>query len=157
MISCEKRSSFKYSTEKPSLERDRFAAVAPSSDMDLPTLPDGWTVWNDGSDGQVVFTYRPDVFDSRAFPAPCLPTIYVTDGPRDSRPAAARRENRGWQVVLFLEPEIELERLASDGRGDALDGAVSLAEEFAAGEIDYRGAYQLPREAYLEKLDELVG
>lgn len=124
--------------------------------MDLPTLPDGWTVWNDGSNGQVVLTYRPDVFDSQAFPAPCLPTIYVTDGPRDSRPAAARREKSGWQVMLFLEPEIELEQRTYDDRSDALDGAVSLAEEFAGGEINYREVYQLPREAYLEKLDELV-
>ena len=125
--------------------------------MDLPTLPDGWTVWNDGSDGRVVVTYRPDVFDSSAFPAPCLPTIYVTDGPRDSRPAAARREKTGWQVVLFLEPEIELDRRSYDDRETALEGAVSLAEEFAAGEIEFREAYQVPREAYLEKLEELVG
>nr|WP_217563526.1 DUF5820 family protein [Halalkaliarchaeum desulfuricum] len=123
----------------------------------MPTLPDGWTVWNDGSDGRVVLTYRPDVFDSSAFPAPCLPTLYVTDGPRDSRPAAARREKRGWQVVLFLEPEIELERRAYDDCSEALEGAVSLAEQFAAGEIEFREAYQLPREAYLAKLDELVG
>lgn len=125
--------------------------------MNLPTLPEGWTVWNDGSDGRVVLVYRPDVFDSRAHPAACLPTIYVTDGPRSSRPAAARRESTGWQTVLFLEPEIELERRTYDERSDAVDGAVEAAERFAAGEIDYRDAYQLPRESYLDRLDELTG
>ncbi|MEF8781127.1 MAG: DUF5820 family protein [Haloferacaceae archaeon] len=124
--------------------------------MGLPTLPDGWTVWNDGSDGRIVLTYRPDVFDSRAFPAACLPTIYVTDGARGGRPAAGRRGDTGWQVALFLEPEVELERRSYDDRPDAVDGAASIAAAFAAGELDYRDAYQVPRESYLDRLDELT-
>jgi len=34
---------------------------------------------------------------------------------------------------------------------------LDLAERFADGEIDYRGAYQVPREGYFDELDELVG
>lgn len=124
--------------------------------MDLPTLPDGWQVWNAGSDGRVVLTYRPDVFDSAAFPAPCLPTIYVTEGPRDRRPAASRRGTAGWQAILYLEPEIELDRRTYTDREEALDGAVALASAFVDGEMNFRDAYQLPRESYLDKLDELI-
>jgi hypothetical protein len=36
-------------------------------------------------------------------------------------------------------------------------GAADLAERFAGGEVDYRGLYQVPREGYFEKLDELTG
>ena len=32
---------------------------------------------------------------------------------------------------------------------------MALAERFAAGEVDYRGLYQVPREAYLDELDAL--
>jgi hypothetical protein len=41
-------------------------------------------------------------------------------------------------------------------RDAAEDGARQLAERFATGEVPYRSVYQLPREAYLDKLDELI-
>jgi hypothetical protein len=44
-----------------------------------------------------------------------------------------------------------------DEREDALEGSAALARRFAGGELDYRAAYQVPREAYLDRLDELTG
>ena len=35
--------------------------------------------------------------------------------------------------------------------------AVDVAERFSAGDVDYRAAYQVPREAYFDRLDEYVG
>ncbi|MFB6126472.1 MAG: DUF5820 family protein [Halolamina sp.] len=123
----------------------------------LSELPSDWRVWNRDPDGRVVLAFRPDVFDSQAFPAPCLPTLYVTNGSRRRRPGAGQVETDKWHVTLFLEPEIEAESATYDERAAALSGAVDAAERFLAGEVDYRGAYQVPREAYFEKLDELTG
>ena len=39
----------------------------------------------------------------------------------------------------------------------ALRGAESLSERFAAGEVDYRSLYQVPRDRYLAELDSLTG
>lgn len=125
--------------------------------MSLQSLPDGWSVWSEQRDGRVVMTYRPDVFDSQAYPPPCMPTLYIAKGSRPSRPSDARTESSHWMVTLFLEPEIDLERETYDDRQTALDGAVSIATKFTQGTIDYRDAYQVPREAYLDKLDELTG
>jgi hypothetical protein len=58
---------------------------------------------------------------------------------------------------LYLEPEVEAAAETYDDRSAAVDAAVDVAERFAAGEVDYRGAYQVPREGYFERLDELVG
>jgi len=44
-----------------------------------------------------------------------------------------------------------------DSRSAAVAGAVDLAERFAEGDVDYRAAYQVPREAYLDGLDDLTG
>lgn len=125
--------------------------------MDAATLPDGWELWNEEPDGRVILAYRPAVFDADAFPAPCLPTLYVTDGSRRARPGAGQRRTDEWHVTLFLEPEVEVTSVTHDDRASALAAAVDLAASFAAGDVDYRAAYQLPREDYLAKLDELTG
>ena len=125
--------------------------------MSLPELPPGWRVWNEEPEGRVILAYRPDVFDSDAFPAACLPTIYVTNGSPQRRPGAGSVQTDHWQVKLFLEPEIEATTTRYDDRATALDGAVETARQFVDGEIAYRDCYQIPRETYFEKLDELVG
>jgi hypothetical protein len=125
--------------------------------MSLDALPAGWQVWTEEHEGRVILAYRPDVFDSQQFPAPCLPTIFVSNGSRRKRPGASQVPTDTWHVSLLLEPEIEGPVRKFDSRADALDGAVTLAGEFADGEVDYRGLYQVPREDYFEKLDELVG
>jgi hypothetical protein len=119
-------------------------------------LPDGWRVWAEEND-RLVLAYRPDVFDGGRFPAPCLPTVYVTRGQRDRRPGPERARPEEWFVTLYLEPDVSHELSARPDRGAALGAARELAGEFADGRFDYRGLYQLPREAYLEKLDELTG
>jgi hypothetical protein len=125
----------------------------------LSDLPDGWTVWSDGEDGRVVLAYRPDVFDSDAYPAPCLPTLYVTRGPRERRrpPDDDRRLRDDWHVTLYLEPDVSAPSRAHERRDDALVEAVEWAREFARGDVDYRDLYQVPRERYLARLDELTG
>lgn len=124
-------------------------------------LPDAWTVWSDEADGRAVLVYRPDVFDTDAFPPACLPTLYLTNGPkrrRRPRSAADRRRRDTWHVTLFLEPEIEHpEAPAFDGREAAVAGAVDLARRFADGDLDLEGCYQVPREEYLARLAELTG
>ncbi|EMA12496.1 MULTISPECIES: DUF5820 family protein [Haloarcula] len=123
--------------------------------MDLSGLPDDWTVWNE-TDEKLILAYRPDVFDSEQFPAPCLPTIYLTRGKRTRRPGADRT-GESWYVTFYLEPEVERDADSYEGRDAAVEGAVALATRFADGELDYRSLYQVPREAYLDKLDDLTG
>jgi len=123
--------------------------------MDASSLPAGWQCWHEERDGRVILAYRPDVFDSEAFPAPCLPTIYVTSGTPRRRPGGTPTDT--WQVTLFLEPEIEAVNESYEDRAAAIDGAIDHAERFAAGKIDYRALYQVPREAYFERLDDLTG
>ncbi len=124
---------------------------------DLADLPPGWTVWSD-EDERTVLAYRPDVFDAEAFPAPCLPTLYLTRGKRDRRPGIAPSSpGADWHVTLTLEPEVTGEEGRFERREEALAYAVSVARRFADGEVDYRGLYQVPREDYFAKLDELTG
>lgn len=124
--------------------------------MDDP--PGGWTVWSAGDDGRVVLAYRPDVFDADRFPAACLPTLYLTRGRRNARrPGPERETATDWFVTLFLEPEVALAEERFERRDDAVARARALAADFSAGELDYRGAYQVPRETYLEELDALTG
>lgn len=124
------------------------------SDWDLP---EDWTVWND-AEGKVVLAYRPDVFDGGDYPAPCLPTIYVTQGRRNRRPGTARgRPGEDWYVTLYLEPEVERDPERFDSEAAAREGAADLATRFAAGEIAYRELYQVPRPDYFDRLDELTG
>lgn len=129
--------------------------------VDRSRLPDGWTVWSDGDDGRLVLAYRPDVFDAAEFPAPCLPTLYLTHGKRTRRPGinpADTADSADWFVSLYLEPEVSVdETLRFPTRAEALERAVDLARRFDDGEIDYRALYQVPREAYFERLDELTG
>ena len=125
--------------------------------MSFEPLPDGWRVWNEEPSGRVILTFRPDVFDGSALPSACLPTIYLTNGSRRSRPGAGQYATDEWHVVLLLEPEIEAVAETHETRPAAVDAAVAVAERFAAGDVDYRDAYQVPREAYFERLDELVG
>lgn len=124
----------------------------------MEELPAGWERWSDEPDRQV-FVYRPDVFDSRAFPAPCMPTLYLSNGPhRNPRPEQRHGETSdAWYLTLYLEPEVVLSEERYDDREDAAAGAVELTGRFAAGELDYRGAYQVPRPEYLDRLDELTG
>jgi hypothetical protein len=123
--------------------------------MDLDGLADAWTVWSQ-SEAKLILAYRPDVFDSEGFPAPCLPTIYLTRGKRTRRPGADRT-GEDWYVTLYLEPEVERSAESFPDRESAVEAAVSLANRFVAGDIDYRALYQVPREAYLDELDELTG
>lgn len=121
-------------------------------------LPDGWTVWNDEPGGRRILAYRPDVFDSDQFPAACLPTLYVAAG-APNRPAGETRIGTPdvWRVEFFLEPEVEvIPARTHDSRETALDDARDLADRFVRGELDYRAAYQVPREKYLDRLDELT-
>jgi len=125
--------------------------------MSLESPPDGWEVWNREPDGRLILAFRPDVFDSQTFPAPCLPTIYVTNRSQRRRPGAAHVVTDTWTVRLFLEPDVDAVVERHDDRETALSAARSLAARFAAGEVDYRDAYQVPREDYLDRLDDLTG
>lgn len=129
--------------------------------MDRSRLPDGWTVWSRGEDGRLVLAYRPDVFNAEDFPAPCLPTLYLTHGKRTRRPGvnpADTADSADWFVTLYLEPDVSLnETLRFPTRDAALERTVELATEFDAGEIDYRRLYQVPRETYFDRLDDLTG
>ena len=125
---------------------------------EFENLPDSWVVWNEGSD-RGIFVYRPDVFDSHEFPAACLPTIYLTHGRRSRRPGSERdpAPDDPWYVTLFLEPDVDRGAECFDSREAAVAGTATLAERFADGEVDYRALYQVPREDYFAKLDELTG
>jgi hypothetical protein len=122
------------------------------------SLPADWTVWSDEPEGRAVFVYRPDVFDTDAFPAPCLPTLYVTPGRQSKRrPGPEHSTSDTWFVTLSLEPEVIESERSFDERASAIDGAIDLATEFADGQREYRASYQVPRAAYLDRLDELTG
>lgn len=127
--------------------------------MSYENLPDGWVVWNDEPEGRSILAYRPDVFDADQFPAECLPTIYLTRGRPSRRPAGHDpiESGDGWTVVLYLEPDVDSGNERFDERDRAVEHAIELAGKFAAGEIDYRGLYQVPRREYFEKLDDLTG
>ncbi|GGN89956.1 MULTISPECIES: DUF5820 family protein [Haloarcula] len=123
--------------------------------MDLDGLADDWTVWNE-TEAKLILAYRPDVFDSQNFPAPCLPTIYLTRGKRTRRPGLDRSGD-DWYVTLYLEPEVDRDAESFEDRASAVDAAVDLANRFASGEVDYRSLYQVPRDDYLDELDDLTG
>jgi hypothetical protein len=127
---------------------------------DLPTehagreLPEGWYVWSD-EDG-LVACYKPDVFDADKYPRPCLPLITVTEA---SRGTASGRD--GWRVSLHIEADVPargVRRTAPDYE-TALDHAVAVARDFAAGEYDIAGFYAEGdvREEYVARLEDEVG
>lgn len=124
-------------------------------------LPENWDVWSDDGTGKTVLAYRPDVFNADDFPAPCLPTLYLTHGKRTRRPGVnpnTQLVDDSWYVTLYLEPEVylrETNRFATEPA--AREYAVDLARRFDDGEIDYRDLYQVPRERYFDRLDELTG
>lgn len=125
--------------------------------MTFDSLPDGWEQWSTERN-RIVLTYRPDVFDSNAYPAPCLPTIYVTKGRRSRRPGRdVPNPGDSWYVTLYLEPDVHADERAFEERDAATAGARELAASFADGEIDYRALYQVPRPEYFDKLDDLTG
>jgi hypothetical protein len=126
--------------------------------LDDAALGEGWTVWN-AEDDRVIVAYRPDVFDGGEFPAPCLPTIYVTRGRRNRRPEGNRNlpPDAPWMVTLYLEPDVNADPESYETPAAAAEAAADLSERFADGDVDYRGLYQVPRESYFEKLDELTG
>lgn len=125
---------------------------------DTGDLPDGWVRWSEAEE-KLVWAYRPDVFDGGEYPPPCLPTLYVTRGQRSRRPGGGRDPppDAAWYVTLFLEPEVSRDAEEFSDRPAAVDGARALARRFTAGDIDYRALYQVPREAYFERLNELTG
>lgn len=125
----------------------------------LDDLPAGWRVWNAEPGGRVVLAFRPEVFDGSTFPAACLPTLTVGPGRSpDARPGQRGRSGE-WYVALYLEPDVRVRSVEArfDDRDAAVERAVELAGRFAAGEVDYRGAYHDPRGAYLDRLDALLG
>ncbi|TYL40658.1 hypothetical protein CV102_03580 [Natronococcus pandeyae] len=128
---------------------------------ELESLPDAWEVWSAGEDGRLVLAYRPDVFNGEAFPAACLPTLYLTHGKRTRRPGTNptdRTLENDWFVTLYLEPDVSLnDTHRFETRAEGLECTVELAQRFDNGEIDYRDLYQVPRERYFERLDELTG
>lgn len=126
--------------------------------MDIETaLPAGWECWS-RERTKVVLVYRPDVFDSHEFPPACLPTLFLTKGQRDRRPGNDRpHPDDPWYVTLSVEPDVTGDRHRYDDREAAFEGALDLADRFATGRYDYRDLYQVPREAYLDRLDELTG
>lgn len=125
----------------------------------LDDLPAGWQVWHAEDGGRVVLAFRADVFDGEAFPSACLPTLTVAPGASPDAHPETRARSDQWYVALYLEPDVRARAVEAsyDDRESAVDAAVAAAGRFAAGEVDYRGAYQEPRAAYLDRLDELVG
>lgn len=128
---------------------------------DAADLPEGWVVWADEEDGRTVLAYRPDVFDGSTFPAPCLPVCYLTHGARTRRPGqnpTDRTTDDDWFVTLYLEPDVHVDDVHRVGTRDEAEAvAADLTRRFAAGELAYRDAYQVPRDRYLDRLDELTG
>lgn len=125
----------------------------------LDDLPSGWQVWNAEAGGRVVLAYRADVFDGEAFPSACLPTLTVAPGASPDAHPETRARSEQWYVALYLEPDVRVRAVEAsyDDRGAAVETAVAAARRFATGELDYRGAYHEPREAYLDRLDALLG
>lgn len=127
--------------------------------MAVEGVAEGWTVWDHEPDDRLILVFRPDIFDGDAFPAACLPTIYVREGERDLRllsPDPAPGTEDTWRVQLFLEPAVGETFGTFDSWDDAVDGAVDVAGRFCAGELDLHGMYLDPREAYLARLDALL-
>lgn len=122
------------------------------------TLPGGWKLWHEEPNGRVILAYRPDIFDSNSYPPACLPTIAVGPGSTPDAPPERRAASGDWHVALYLEPDVRARDLdaAYPTRDAAVQGAIEVARQFTAGQVDYRSLYQVPRDAYLAKLDTLI-
>lgn len=142
-------------------DRDRrdFGRAVPTPPVDDADLPAGWTVWTEEDGGRLVLAFRPDEFDGAEYPAPCLPTLTVGRRPPTERKRRAGSTPQGWHVALFLEPEVRVRSMDQrcETRTAAVAAAVEAARDFAAGDVDYRAAYQVPRETYLDALDAATG
>lgn len=126
---------------------------------DWSGLPEGWRVWNEEDEGRVILVFRPDVFDTQQYPAECMPTLYVSQRPPQERLPRLEAERSDWYVALRLEPEVQVRSVGGrhETREEAVAEAVEVASAFAAGEIEFRDAYQVPRDEYLDALEDLVG
>lgn len=126
--------------------------------MDGESLAAGWEVWNEEAGGRVILAFRPDVFDTHAYPAACLPTVTVAPGATPDAPPERRYDSGQWHVALYLEPDVRAREVdaAFSSREAAIDAARDITAQFSAGEIDYRASYQVPRDAYLDALDGLI-
>lgn len=128
--------------------------------MNLESLPSGWEVWDHEPESSLILAFRPDVFDGSHFPPACLPTIYVREGQQDLRragPQPAAGSGGTWSVTLFLEPEVREQLEMCESMDAATEAAIEYANAFVAGETDIEGLYLRPREAYLERIQELIG
>jgi len=127
--------------------------------VSLDGLPSAWTVWNQEPAGQTILVYRPDQFDTERFPAECLPTITVSTRPPDERLPRTRSDDAFWYSSLTLEPDVRLRDCDQqcESRETALETALETARRFDDGALDYRSAYQVPRDAYLDALDDCTG
>ena len=125
--------------------------------MSFETRPDGCQAGNVEQTGQATVGYGPDSYAHLTLPSTCLPTIYLTNGSRRKRPGAGQYATDEWHVVLYLEPEIEAVTQTYETRERGAEGAIDVAGQFVDGDVDYREAYQVPRDAYFERLDEYVG
>ncbi len=121
-------------------------------------LPSGWRIWHDRPDDIFVLTYRPDVFDSDAFPASCLPTVTVKPARARGRSGRPRDpESTGpWVAELLLEPDAPLDRRRAADRSAAIEAGLELAGAFVEGTYDLGSPYADPPSAYLERLESLL-
>ncbi|MDX1746011.1 MAG: DUF5820 family protein [Halobacteriales archaeon] len=121
-------------------------------------LPHGWEIWNDEPDGQFVIVYRPDIFDAEEYPSACLPTITAAPGRSPDDPPERRARSDAWHVGAYLEPAVRLTELEArvESRDEAVAWALIAAGRFSDGDVDVNAAYQIPRQDYLAKLDELL-
>lgn len=128
--------------------------------MHQSDLPRGWDVWHHDEGSRLILAFEPTVFDGDRFPPACLPTLYVREGERDPRvagPGLAHGTEGSWSVTLFLEPDVSRRFGSFPDWERAVEAALATAGSFSRGELDLRGFYEAPREAYLAELEALVG
>lgn len=118
----------------------------------------GWEVWHDHPNGLLVLTYRPDVFDTQAFPAACLPTVAVKpERSRGGRGRPADPDGAGrWVAELLLEPDVPIARRHAPDPASAREEGHALAKAFVDGAFDLAAAYADPPETYLDRLESLL-
>jgi hypothetical protein len=122
---------------------------------DRDAIPDDWTLWS-VDDSRLILAYRPDIFDGSDTDPACMPMIYLSRGRRSKRPEGNRNlpPDAPWVIRLHLEPDVTASPRYVEDRADAVSECISLTRAFIDGEIDYRALYQVPRERYLDRLDE---